>query len=752
MTGWELFRFVLAWLAGFIIIGATPESQRKVAIPAALLITAATMVDLFVVLKQPPVVLVPLGIAFVFFLIGSVDRPRRISLFIASTCLVAATLTLVYHAFWPMVLLSVAALWAAFTALDVIDLGWRIRAGVVLSITVAAALVLWPSLTGMSGGKLPCPAYIKEHNKFRLVAGLDLRGGLRLVYTVDVDEAIKDKRDRYYEQMRTELARSFGFHSGDELPSEDSLKKLREKVTLDAPRKPANVITIEVKDLADVAKVDERFLSQFRADLAFSQGSDKRIWNFQVREGTESSIRERAVAQAKEIIHRRVDELGLREAAVSTRDEDVIIEVPGEDESSFANIREIISQTARLEFKLLDDETDFIGEVAKKATEGSLPEGLEFLGEVAPTGLDESGSETRKEIKYAFLRKKQDEQMKDTLTRFKEWGATLHPPPDRELGYEIVRETNPDTLKESEIGWRTYLLKSRAEISGDQVADAQATPEQGQGGGSLGGWNVGIRFTDAGGSAFERITGANVKKRFAILLDGRVESTPVILSKIAGGNARITMGSNDPEVQVRDARKLELVLRSGALPAPISPSNEQRIGPSLGRDSINLAVKGALMGGVLVLLFMLAYYHRGGLIADIAVLLNVLLQLTVLATFGASMTLPGIAGIALTIGMGVDGNVLINERIREELRAGKSPRAAVQLGFSRALSAIIDGHVTTLIAGVVLAQYGSGPIKGFAVTLIVGVVINIYTAVVVNRVFFDFWVRAFGRKTTLSLG
>jgi preprotein translocase subunit SecD len=753
VTGWQLFRFALGWIVSFTVLSTLPESQRKWGVPAALLLPLALGADLIFLTKIAPIAFIFLGAAYVLMLVGAFDRAKRISLFLASMCMVAASLTYVYQSFWPMVLLCAAALWAAFTAIDVLDLAWRIRAGLVLVLSVCAVLVLWPSVESMSGGRLKCPAYLKEHNKFRLVAGLDLRGGMRLVYTVDVEEAIKDKRDRYYEQMRTELARNFNFHSGDELPSEESLTKLREKVNLEAPRKPANVIRLEIKDAADADKVDERLLALFRGDLAYSQSADKRTWNFQVREQSESSIRERAVAQAKEIIHRRVDELGLREAAVSTRDEDVIIEVPGEDESSFANIRDIISQTARLEFKLLDDETDFIGDVAKKAAEGSLPEGLEFLGEVAPVGLDENGSEKRKEIKYAFLRKKPDEQMKDTLQRFKEWAATLPHPPDRELGFEIVRETNPDTLKETEIGWRTYLLKHRAEITGDQVADAQAMAEQAQGGGSsLGGWNVSIRFTDAGGNAFEKITGANVKKRFAILLDGRVESTPVILTRIAGGNARITMGSSDPEIQLRDSRKLELVLRSGALPAPISPSNEQRIGPSLGRDSIRLAATGAAMGGVLVLLFMLAYYHRGGLIANLAVLLNVLMQLMVLATFGASMTLPGIAGIALTMGMGVDGNVLINERIREELRAGKSPRAAVQLGFTRALSAIIDGHVTTLIAGVVLAQYGTGPIKGFAVTLIVGVMINIYTAVIVNRVFFDFWVRAFGRKTTLSLG
>src|SRR5262249_3133881 len=160
---------------------------------------------------------------------------------------------------------------------------------------------------------------------------------------------------------------------------------------------------------------------------------------------------------------------------------------------------------------------------------------------------------------------------------------------------------------------------------------------------------------------------------------------------------------------------------------PISPSNEQRIGPTLGRDSIELALQGAIGGSVLVMLFMLVYYRRAGFVADTVVVLNLFLQLAILATFGASMTLPGFAGLALAVGMSVDVNVLINERIREELDAGKTVRAAVDLGYKRALSAIVDGHVTLVIAGVVLAQYGTGPLKGFAVTLIVGIVCNIFT-------------------------
>jgi preprotein translocase subunit SecD len=698
----------------------------------------------------PTATIVNAAVGLVFAVLGYLRRTKRVNLWLAAVLAFGGAAAGYFDAFWPLVVMGILSLWSAFTAIDYIDVSWRVRAGLVWAIATIGLFVLWPSVSNMTGGRLPCPAFVKDHNHFRLVAGLDLRGGMRLVYTVDVEEAIKDKRDRYYEQMRSELARAYGLHSGDELPSEETLKKLREKVVVTAPRRPANEIKLEVK--GDPSKIDERFLQKFRGDLSYSQSQDKKIWTFRVREVAETAIRERAVAQAKEIINRRIDDLGLREASVSTRDEDIIVEVPGEDEASFTTIREIISQTARLEFKLLDDADDFMGTVAKSASKESLPEGLEFRREVAPQGLDENGDQINKEITYAFLKKKEGESSKDALTRFKEWAATLTPPPDRELGFEIVYDTDPDTLKETEAGWRTYLLKSRAELTGAQVSEAQAQPDQQGGGRSLGGWHVALTFTESGGRAFETITGANIKRRFAIILDNRVESTPVILSRIAGGHAQITMGSSDPEIQLRDARKLELVLRSGALPAPISPSNEQRIGPSLGRDSIRLAVRGGGMGAGLVLIFMFFYYKRGGLIADTAVMFNGFMQLTVLAMFGASMTLPGIAGLALTIGMGVDANVLINERIREEQRGGKTARAAIELGFSRALSAIIDGNLTTLIAGVVLAQYGTGPIKGFAVTLMVGVIINIFSAVVVNRVLYDLWARGFGRKTHLDLG
>lgn len=681
---------------------------------------------------------------------GYLRRQSRFPWWLAAICAAAASASGYYDAFWPLVCFALLTAWAFLGGLKVIDANWRMRCGLVASVAVLALVSLWPSLETMSGGLVPCPAYVKEHVKFRLVAGLDLRGGLRLVYTVDVNEALKDRRDRHYEDMQIALAKLFELHSGDERPSEDVYAKLRDKVVMEKPQGDARTIRLRLKDPADAAKIDPPFLQGFAAELSFTQSADQLGYEFLLRNTVETQIRESAVEQAKEIILRRVDDLGLREASVSTREEDIIVEVPGQDEAAFKEIRDIISQTARLEFKLLDDETDFFGPIRLSASKTSLPEGISFQQESVSVGLDPDGDVRRKTVTFAYISKKDEETSKETLDRFKAWTTTLTPPPDRELGYELQYETDPVTQRSKEVGWRTFLLKSRAEITGDMIRDARAQPDQSQN--SLGGWYVAISFTDAGGAIFERITGANVKRRFAIILDGRIESAPVIQSRIAGGHASITLGSADPETQLRDARKLELVLRSGALPAPITPSNEQHIGPSLGQDSITLGVRGALVGSIIVLAFMLLYYRRAGLIANFAVTLNIVMLLAILASFGASMTLPGIAGLALTIGMSVDSNVLINERIREELRGGRSPRAAVDLGYSKALSGIVDGQLTTLISAIVLAQFGTGPIKGFAVTLMVGVACSIFTGVVVTRVMFDVWVRGLGRAAKLDLG
>lgn len=689
-------------------------------------------------------------LGLILALAGLVHRPIRIVTWPGAIFAVIAAVGARSDSFWTMVLFGLMALHFGFLAIPWGDMRWRNRFGFVSCVGIIGAIVLWPTASNMSGGKLPCPKYVQERVSARLVAGLDLRGGMRLVYTVDVAEAVKDKRDSYYDDMLRELSKLYADHEGDDSPSDEVLTRLRERIDVTAPRSRAHSILIKIKEGQDPSKIDLRFVNLFKPDLEMRKLGE-REFEFSVRQSAESTIRESAVAQAKEIVLRRVDSMGLREAAVSTRGEDIIVEVPGEDEASFNQIREIISQTARLEFKLLDDTSSYFETLEQTATPETLPEGLEFQRETAPIGVNAKGEELQGAVTYAYLPKLKDETATQNYERLREWAAGLTPPDDREIGFEIVRRVvNEKTQKEEEMGYRTHLLRARAEITGDMIRDAQAAADQSTTG--LGGWGVQLRFSDKGGNIFERITGENINKRFAIILDNKVESTPRIMDKISGGSSRITMGSGDPKTQLADAKKLELVLRSGALPAPITPSNEQHIGPSLGKDSIRLGVEGAAAGGLLVLLFMIMYYRTAGLITDLAVLMNLFLQLAILASFGASMTLPGIAGLALTLGMSVDANILINERIREELREGKSARIAVEVGYSKAFSAIVDGQLTTLIAGLVLAQYGTGPIKGFAVTLMVGVTCSIFTGVMVSRVLFDIWVRGAGKNKSISLG
>ncbi|RLB66257.1 MAG: protein translocase subunit SecD, partial [Deltaproteobacteria bacterium] len=227
-------------------------------------------------------------------------------------------------------------------------------------------------------------------------------------------------------------------------------------------------------------------------------------------------------------------------------------------------------------------------------------------------------------------------------------------------------------------------------------------------------------------------TAENVKRRLAIVLDNHVYSAPVIQERISGGKAQIT-GHFD----AKEARDLAIVLRAGALPAPIRILEKRTVGPSLGHDSIRKGLMSMIIGGILVVAFMIFYYHFSGLVANLALILNLLFIISILALAKATLTLPGIAGIVLTIGMAVDANVLIFERIKEEMRLGKTVRAALDSGYNKAFLTIMDANITTLIAAIVLYQYGTGPIKGFAVTLSIGIISSLYTAIFVTRLVFD---------------
>ncbi|MBI3801663.1 MAG: protein translocase subunit SecD [Deltaproteobacteria bacterium] len=283
-----------------------------------------------------------------------------------------------------------------------------------------------------------------------------------------------------------------------------------------------------------------------------------------------------------------------------------------------------------------------------------------------------------------------------------------------------------------------YTLEKKTLMTGDLVADARVRPPT-----NVEGPYVELVLNDRGARLFEKITGENVGRRLAIILDNTVYSAPVIREKIGGGRASIT-GSFD----IKEARDLAIVLRAGALPAPVTIAEERTVGPSLGKDSINQGILSFVVGGVLVIVFMAVYYKMAGVLADLAVLLNILYLLAALAAFEATLTLPGIAGIVLTMGMAVDANVLISERMREEIRLGKSPRAAVDAGYERALPAILDSNITTFLSGLILFQFGSGPVKGFAVTLCIGIVSSVFTAVVGTRVVYDY---LFARRRLVAL-
>jgi SecD/SecF fusion protein len=289
-----------------------------------------------------------------------------------------------------------------------------------------------------------------------------------------------------------------------------------------------------------------------------------------------------------------------------------------------------------------------------------------------------------------------------------------------------------------------YLVRVRAEMTGGMIADAQVTI--GQSVEYMGQPIVDLWTTDDGVRRFRTITGAHIGERLAIVLDGAVYSAPTIQSKIMNGRSIIT-GSGTQE----EAKDLAIVLRAGALPAKVEIIEDRTVGPSLGRDSIEQGRVAGIISMAIVAFFMIAYYRFAGIVADLALAMNVLFVMAVLAGFHATLTLPGIAGIILTIGMAVDANVLIFERIREEMRAGKTVRAAIDAGYGNALSAIIDANITTFIVGVVLYEFGTGPIRGFALTLCVGIISSLFTALVVTRSLFNLWTSRTG-TTSLSIG
>jgi SecD/SecF fusion protein len=453
---------------------------------------------------------------------------------------------------------------------------------------------------------------------------------------------------------------------------------------------------------------------------------------------------EDALDRALEIIRNRIDEFGVAEPVIQKQGVDrIIVELPGlQDE---ARAKKLIGRTALLEFKLLKD-NELLQATMRKIDEALAQQGGE-------------GEEAAKEEEPA------PELFEDELVREKETSpeVTMTDMPFTSLlvrlGSDLavkeddilrVEKLLADPLTQAQIptgaqlAWdsgleeyndvnykRLYFLYDKAEFTGKTLKNARVEIGQGMDLRTANKPYVVLELDKEGARDMARVSAANINKRLAIVLDNNVYTAPVIEEKIPSGSARIT-GS----FTMDQARDLAIVLRAGALPAPVEIIEERTVGPSLGADSIRMGVKAAIIGMILVVLFMIFYYKLAGVVANLALLLNVIFIMAVLAGLGATLTLPGIAGIILTIGMAVDANVLIFERIREELRAGKTVLSAIDSGYSRAFRTILDANVTTLITAIVLYQFGTGPIRGFAVTLSIGILASMFTAIVITRVIF----------------
>jgi preprotein translocase subunit SecD len=516
--------------------------------------------------------------------------------------------------------------------------------------------------------------------------------------------------------------------------------------------------TISANEDRDFLTVFAQKLQEKGTDLARYYGTKSlrdqgEILDYLRKQSTE------AVNRSLEILRNRVDQFGVSEPTIQKEGtKRIIIELAGVTDPQ--RVRGILGKTALLEFRLLKD-AEITRNVAAKINEfiqGKI--GFEDSTDVTKEPKDTS-IVTPEELFGETEQAPADTSQKDSLSiarekLFKENLFFSYPgdpqrllvPKENEARLKLILQ-DPEIQKiiqteagDAEFLWGKldptgeyygiYLVDKQPEMTGETITDAFAQPSSGYEAGTIGKFEVSLTFNSDGARIFSRITGANLNKRLAIVLDNVVHSAPTIQAKIRDGRARITGLET-----MQEAQDLAVVLKAGALPAPVKLLEERTVGPSLGRDSINKGTSSAIIGLILVAIFMIFYYRFSGFVADIALIFNIIILLGVMSYFHATLTLPGIAGIILTIGMAVDANVLIFERIREELDKGKTVWSSIETGYGRAVITILDANVTTLIAGVVLYNFGSGPIKGFALTLMIGIVASMFTAIYVTRTIFE---------------
>ena len=502
--------------------------------------------------------------------------------------------------------------------------GWWWKAALYGVITVMAVLYLVPTIVPEEKQ----PGIIRDHFQKRIQLGLDLQGGLHLVYAVNINKAVSDKVDRLSAEIEDRLRRDKGVTDVNVVRS-------------DSEKDGHFDIILTFKNPADQVKVDDQLLREYRKSLdLLSRDAAAGVVRLRLDPNQIDEVRDYALRQGIETIRNRVDKLGVAEPTIIKKGTDIIVELPGLKPADFERIKNIIGRTAQLEFKIVDDgPTEYMKKVA-----AAVPK-RDAKAPLAPTDIDvqpEAWTEedSSKQHEDVYLRSKS----RDALQKFfASQTGELALPPDHEIGYEEMPargengEQTPDKL------WRTYYLHKRAALTGEYLINADQTWDQ-----NTGRPEVSYEFDRQGATISERLTGDNIGRKMAIILDDRIKTAPVIKSRI-GSRGRITLGSfGDPFALQEEAKEIVAVLRSGALPAPLRKSFETQVGPTMGRDAIKQAKLSMGIGAAAVIIFMLLYYRLAGLIANLAMILNMVFMLAILAGFEASLTLPGIAGLVLT--------------------------------------------------------------------------------------------------------
>ncbi len=511
--------------------------------------------------------------------------------------------------------------------------------------------------------------------------GLDIQGGVQLVLGVDAEKAVDAKLSR----LGTEIKRW----------SDDENKGVKNAFAVAGQQ----TLRIELNDGIDQGDFKELMHTEFPGLVQSDR--DRQLIDFRFEDDQARRIKQSAIEQAERVIRSRIDKWGVSEPLISRRnDGSILVQLPGFKDPEKA--KDLLGRTAQLSFKIVDDSFAGFDDLV-----GKLPENVKVdrsFGHVQLISED-------REAMAALL--------KDRV------------PQDRELVFE-----RKDLAGGKKSEFTSYVVSAATEIGGEDVLDSMVTVDSNSFDQRPA---VSLKFTGPGGKRFADVTGANVKKRMAIILDSEVVSAPSINQKISGGTALITLGSGRSYNEIyEEANQLSLILKSGALPAKIEVLEQRQVGATLGPELAEQGIISVAIGLVMVLFFMVLYYRRPGLIACLALFLNSLFLLALMTGFGAALTLPGIAGFVLTLGMAVDANVLINERIRQELAIGKNARKAVENGFNKVVWTIVDANITTLIAALVLLETSSsGPIRGFAVTLMVGIIVSMFTSLYCSKLFFQ---------------